>query len=159
GRRPRRAARPSLTIRRPNSPMRFSPTGMLPGRTADSSERTRDVPTASGSISRDQRRDKATAVPTPTSVPAFRPSAGPPTDSGPSRPDGGKTGPPRICRIYHRIAREGKKPQRDRRPVVSTPLQVHTIVSMPFQENTYVVWHPGRDDALVIDPGLEPDLI
>ncbi len=37
--------------------------------------------------------------------------------------------------------------------------QVHTIVSMPFQENTYLVWRPERADALVIDPGLEPELI
>src|SRR5262245_30552069 len=39
------------------------------------------------------------------------------------------------------------------------PLQVYTIVSMPFEENTYIVWLDGRADALVIDPGLEPDLI
>jgi len=38
-------------------------------------------------------------------------------------------------------------------------LQIHTIVSMPFAENTYVVWQPGRNDCLVIDPGLEPDAI
>jgi glyoxylase-like metal-dependent hydrolase (beta-lactamase superfamily II) len=38
-------------------------------------------------------------------------------------------------------------------------LQIRTIVSEPFQENTYVVWRPDRKDALVIDPGLEPDLI
>jgi hydroxyacylglutathione hydrolase len=38
-------------------------------------------------------------------------------------------------------------------------LQIHTIVSMPFAENTYVVWQPGRHDCLVIDPGLEPDAI
>lgn len=38
-------------------------------------------------------------------------------------------------------------------------LNIHTIVSMPFQENTYVVWLPGRHEAVVIDPGLEPDLI
>src|SRR6516164_6383812 len=38
-------------------------------------------------------------------------------------------------------------------------LQIHTLVSMPFAENTYVVWLEGRSDALVIDPGLEPDLI
>ncbi len=38
-------------------------------------------------------------------------------------------------------------------------LQVHTIVSMPFQENTYVVWCADRSDALVVDPGLEPDAI
>jgi glyoxylase-like metal-dependent hydrolase (beta-lactamase superfamily II) len=35
-------------------------------------------------------------------------------------------------------------------------LQIHTIVSMPFAENTYVVWRPERKDTLVIDPGLEP---
>src|SRR5437867_3483011 len=30
---------------------------------------------------------------------------------------------------------------------------------MPFAENTYVVWRAGREQALVIDPGLEPELI
>jgi glyoxylase-like metal-dependent hydrolase (beta-lactamase superfamily II) len=39
------------------------------------------------------------------------------------------------------------------------PLNIRTIVSQPFEENTYVVWLSGRQDALVIDPGLEPDLI
>jgi glyoxylase-like metal-dependent hydrolase (beta-lactamase superfamily II) len=38
-------------------------------------------------------------------------------------------------------------------------LQVQTIVSMPFAENTYVVWRDGSPDALVIDPGTEPGLI
>lgn len=38
-------------------------------------------------------------------------------------------------------------------------LQIHTIVSRPFAENTYVVWLPGHSDVLVIDPGLEPDPI
>jgi hydroxyacylglutathione hydrolase len=38
-------------------------------------------------------------------------------------------------------------------------LQIHTIVSMPFQENTYIVWRPDRRDALVIDPGMEPGAI
>lgn len=38
-------------------------------------------------------------------------------------------------------------------------LQMHTIVSMPFAENTYIVWLQGQSEALVIDPGLEPDLI
>jgi glyoxylase-like metal-dependent hydrolase (beta-lactamase superfamily II) len=42
---------------------------------------------------------------------------------------------------------------------VLTPLKIHTIVSMPFAENTYVVWLPERADAVVIDPGLEPELI
>ncbi len=38
-------------------------------------------------------------------------------------------------------------------------LQIHTIVSQPFAENTYLVWLPDRSDVLVIDPGLEPELI
>lgn len=38
-------------------------------------------------------------------------------------------------------------------------LNIHTIVSMPFAENTYIVWRPQSTDALVIDPGLEPDAI
>src|SRR5690242_12162262 len=38
-------------------------------------------------------------------------------------------------------------------------LQIHTLVSMPFEENTYVVWQEGNGQALVIDPGLEPNLI
>jgi len=37
--------------------------------------------------------------------------------------------------------------------------EVACIVSMPFGENTYVVWVPGRSDCVVIDPGLEPDRI
>ncbi len=38
-------------------------------------------------------------------------------------------------------------------------LLVTPIVSMPFDENTYVVWLPGRTDCVVFDPGLEPDKI
>jgi glyoxylase-like metal-dependent hydrolase (beta-lactamase superfamily II) len=38
-------------------------------------------------------------------------------------------------------------------------LQVRTLVSQPFDENTYVLHLEGRSDSLVIDPGLEPDLI
>lgn len=38
-------------------------------------------------------------------------------------------------------------------------LQIQTIVSMPFAENTYVLWLEGRADAVVVDPGLEPELI
>ena len=38
-------------------------------------------------------------------------------------------------------------------------LEIHTIVSMPFAENTYIVWVGGRKDALVIDPGLDPGAI
>jgi hydroxyacylglutathione hydrolase len=42
---------------------------------------------------------------------------------------------------------------------MSVGLNIRTIVSMPFEENTYVVWRQGSLEALVIDPGLEPNLI
>jgi hydroxyacylglutathione hydrolase len=33
------------------------------------------------------------------------------------------------------------------------------VVSTPFEENTYIVSCAGRDDCLVVDPGLEPEKI
>lgn len=38
-------------------------------------------------------------------------------------------------------------------------VRVVAVESMPFAENTYVVWLPGRHDAIVIDPGFEPDAV
>lgn len=38
-------------------------------------------------------------------------------------------------------------------------LQIHTIESQPFAENSYVVWRQGSTEAFVIDPGFEPELI
>src|SRR5438094_212297 len=38
-------------------------------------------------------------------------------------------------------------------------LNIQTIVSNPFDENTYIVWQSGSDRTLVFDPGLEPELI
>jgi hydroxyacylglutathione hydrolase len=38
-------------------------------------------------------------------------------------------------------------------------LTIGRIVSMPFDENTYVAHVPGRDDCIVFDPGLEPEAI
>lgn len=42
---------------------------------------------------------------------------------------------------------------------MSAAPHIRTIVSMPFQENTYVVWRPGSSECVVIDPGLQPELI
>ena len=42
---------------------------------------------------------------------------------------------------------------------MTEPLHIHTIVSMPFEENTYVTWLGNSPEAVVIDPGLEPELI
>ncbi len=39
------------------------------------------------------------------------------------------------------------------------PLVIQPIVSAPFAENSYVVRKPDRRECLIIDPGLEPDLI
>ena len=35
-------------------------------------------------------------------------------------------------------------------------LNLETIVSQPFEENTFVAWLPGQDTCIVVDPGLEP---
>ena len=43
--------------------------------------------------------------------------------------------------------------------MAATPLTVGTVVSRPFDENTYIVHWPGRSDAIVVDPGLEPGAI
>ncbi len=34
-----------------------------------------------------------------------------------------------------------------------------SVVSRPFEENSYIAWLDGRHDCLVVDPGLEPDKI
>jgi hydroxyacylglutathione hydrolase len=64
----------------------------------------------------------------------------------------------RICKYYnqsaHRIAETSLRGLR-----MSNALEIHTIVSMPFEENTYVVGVRGSPDVVVIDPGLEPELI
>jgi glyoxylase-like metal-dependent hydrolase (beta-lactamase superfamily II) len=41
----------------------------------------------------------------------------------------------------------------------SLALQVATIVSAPFAENTYVAHLDGSKEAIVVDPGMEPEAI
>lgn len=36
---------------------------------------------------------------------------------------------------------------------------VHTVVSEPLGQNSYVVWADGRADAVVVDPGFEPEAV
>jgi glyoxylase-like metal-dependent hydrolase (beta-lactamase superfamily II) len=38
-------------------------------------------------------------------------------------------------------------------------MELAVIVSAPFEENTYVARLRGRQDCLIVDPGLEPDRI
>src|SRR5215212_6215246 len=38
-------------------------------------------------------------------------------------------------------------------------VRIAVVESMPFAENTYVAWRPGRTDAVVVDPGFEPDAV
>lgn len=39
------------------------------------------------------------------------------------------------------------------------PVQILTVESHPFAENSYVVWDDAGTAAFVVDPGFEPDLI
>jgi glyoxylase-like metal-dependent hydrolase (beta-lactamase superfamily II) len=39
------------------------------------------------------------------------------------------------------------------------PVRVQCIESPPFAENSYLVWQEGAGQAVVIDPGFEPDAI
>ena len=39
------------------------------------------------------------------------------------------------------------------------PIQIVTVESEPFAENSYVVWRDGGTEAFVIDPGFQPELI
>ena len=43
--------------------------------------------------------------------------------------------------------------------MAQSQLRYASIVSMPFDENTYLVHLEGRTDCLIIDPGFEPDKI
>ncbi|HEY1186440.1 MAG TPA: MBL fold metallo-hydrolase [Gemmata sp.] len=38
-------------------------------------------------------------------------------------------------------------------------VQILTVESQPFAENSYLVWPDGTQEAFVIDPGFEPELI
>lgn len=39
------------------------------------------------------------------------------------------------------------------------PIQILSLESQPFAENSYLLWRDGGTEAFVIDPGFEPDLI
>jgi hydroxyacylglutathione hydrolase len=43
--------------------------------------------------------------------------------------------------------------------VFETDLNVARVVSLPFDENTYIAHFSGRNDCIVIDPGFEPGAI
>jgi glyoxylase-like metal-dependent hydrolase (beta-lactamase superfamily II) len=43
--------------------------------------------------------------------------------------------------------------------VIQPELQIATILSYPFEQNTYILWLQGRMDCVVVDPGLEPEKI
>lgn len=39
------------------------------------------------------------------------------------------------------------------------PVQIQVVESMPFAENSYLLWRPAQSEAIIVDPGFEPDLI
>ena len=43
--------------------------------------------------------------------------------------------------------------------MAETTLRVASIVSVPFEENTYILHLDGGTDCLIVDPGFEPDKI
>ena len=38
-------------------------------------------------------------------------------------------------------------------------VNIHAVESMPFAENTYLLWADGSTDTVVVDPGFEPDAV
>jgi glyoxylase-like metal-dependent hydrolase (beta-lactamase superfamily II) len=42
---------------------------------------------------------------------------------------------------------------------VAAELRIGKVVSLPFDENTYIVHFDGRDNCLIFDPGFEPGQI
>jgi glyoxylase-like metal-dependent hydrolase (beta-lactamase superfamily II) len=46
--------------------------------------------------------------------------------------------------------------QMDRESMMSAAVyQIECVESAPFSQNSYVVWKPGRTDALIVDPGFD----
>jgi len=43
--------------------------------------------------------------------------------------------------------------------MTSAEYKIETIQSAPFGQMSYVAWRPGLGEALVVDPGFEPDTI
>jgi hydroxyacylglutathione hydrolase len=43
--------------------------------------------------------------------------------------------------------------------VQTEDFRLETVVSMPFGENSYIAWLNGRNDCLIVDPGLAPQKI
>jgi glyoxylase-like metal-dependent hydrolase (beta-lactamase superfamily II) len=39
------------------------------------------------------------------------------------------------------------------------PITIRSVVSMPFDENTYILSVPGRSDCVVVDPGFDPEAV
>jgi hydroxyacylglutathione hydrolase len=50
-------------------------------------------------------------------------------------------------------------PRKRKRFAMSATPNIRTLVSMPFDENSYVVWLPGSTECVVFDPGLQPESI
>ncbi|MEI6326002.1 MAG: MBL fold metallo-hydrolase [Gemmataceae bacterium] len=42
---------------------------------------------------------------------------------------------------------------------MSQTVQIQTVISPLFEENAYIIWKNGQSEAIVVDPGLDPDAI
>jgi hydroxyacylglutathione hydrolase len=64
-------------------------------------------------------------------------------------------------RVHYRRRAVGAPPRNKPLATVGARMsvQIVTLESHPFAENSYVVWKDGSREAFVIDPGFEPELI
>ncbi|MHB1425568.1 MAG: MBL fold metallo-hydrolase, partial [Gemmataceae bacterium] len=65
----------------------------------------------------------------------------------------------RLTDIIARLPGDANDPCYRKEHTMTAKPHIRTVVSMPFEENTYVVWQSGSTACVVIDPGLQPELI
>jgi hydroxyacylglutathione hydrolase len=61
--------------------------------------------------------------------------------------------------MLHNNGCPGDRSERFLRYIEIMAIAIHTIVSAPFAENSYIVWREGSREAIVVDPGFEPEPI
>ncbi len=57
------------------------------------------------------------------------------------------------------VSELGKLAEEEFHCMHKSPLKIQSVVSMPFDENTYIVTGPREGECLVIDPGFDPQAI
>jgi hydroxyacylglutathione hydrolase len=81
-------------------------------------------------------------------------SLAPPQSAPPSRQRGLFAGRARENRTAPAYQGEGETVQTEK-----SPPTIKSIPSAPFDENAYLIHLPGRDDCIIVDPGIEWDRV